>query len=1174
MAFFLIVGLFLVGDSSDYFISKNGTDSPGCGIGLNNTCGTLYYASFIFQNQTAEAVNVYIVDGQNETQINEYINNQDLKINPCLPLPVIIRGTMLPVSFIFDDRYIKRMTDWYPFSCHSINANFTYMFNIVYEIVDFSSVWIQLFVNNLIIEDYMFHPLYYGGLLYSNVYAQFNNLTLHNISSLSYETAIYSSKILEFVNSSFLNISVNSDFDFMFGEDRIIFQNVKATNIRLKYSSFISSINSVMIYNSDFVNVSSHYSLIHIEDNLQLIMQNCVILAVNNGKIVYSNENTQASTTDTILEDIVITTSQIEGTIEAFSGLFHFESAPFESLSKRIKMSNIYITYYYYLFENCDNSSIMFNTFNTTIVQVFCENPATFIWYVLPDSTVEISNLHISSNFLDNNNNIMSMDEMRLDILQKYGYGQSDMINQNVIVEFEYIQDNFASTLLYFLGTINVNVLIDGLYIHGTTLSSYFMLILINDGDIKINEFHVLNNVSVPNPNDLHSFTLLLLFAGTNTVIVNSTLASAHILTYALTVGDLYFDNTSFHDAYSGIHITAPTDGINNINIDFCSFYRLGVYYGNIRFFNSSIMFLGLNIPLSKIPVLIEMGHDQQLMVIDCVFSFHSPSGLFKISQSNDAYFNDNLFLSNKQNQIIWYNKNITKNIEFLLPTNGLVQIERCNNIHLIGNYFGQNEIDSTMPILYINHSNVCLSGNTLHNYAMHLNNSVITSCFRKHLVENIIQSNYATCLDINYGSMDYKLAYHTGIFLIDNVNISTITISNSSIALDNVLFNVSFTSTSLPYVISNIQNGSLLFVDTMVSSNADFVYDSNKCDIICNQHLTSNGNNITQLSQLGVFCDNDYNFNENTNKYIFLQSNTSEYIHHLSPWSMSLIGSMEYYAGGLLQLHYVLSDKNNNTISTNNNYSYSSEVKIVITNDTLNMIEVLVFDGKQGCDICEIGIYIPRIVIDDVDTEYILNVVEENDKLFTEDITIKIISCPPGYGINRVGVQCRECTDGQFSLNSSNNALCHSCDEHKNNGVQCRGGNEIIISRNYWISINNNTVQTTICPFGYCCQLENGCNYIRNKSSLCAQFRNANSIMCGECNEGYSELFLSTACGKCSNTNYLFLLFPLILALIVTLYLLAIKSIHVSQINDNNINVNNNNKSKCIKYKTSNIPS
>ena len=55
-------------------------------------------------------------------------------------------------------------------------------------------------------------------------------------------------------------------------------------------------------------------------------------------------------------------------------------------------------------------------------------------------------------------------------------------------------------------------------------------------------------------------------------------------------------------------------------------------------------------------------------------------------------------------------------------------------------------------------------------------------------------------------------------------------------------------------------------------------------------------------------------------------------------------------------------------------------------------------------------------------------------------------------------------------------------------------------------------TIISSLCPFYQCCQNENGCDYIYNKLSLCADGR-YKSRLCSKCKDGYSESMNTTHC-------------------------------------------------------------
>ena len=79
----------------------------------------------------------------------------------------------------------------------------------------------------------------------------------------------------------------------------------------------------------------------------------------------------------------------------------------------------------------------------------------------------------------------------------------------------------------------------------------------------------------------------------------------------------------------------------------------------------------------------------------------------------------------------------------------------------------------------------------------------------------------------------------------------------------------------------------------------------------------------------------------------------------------------------------------------------------------------------------------------------------------------------------------------------------------------------------------NEYTIISSLCPLYQCCQNKNGCDYIYNKSSLCANGRDYQSKLCSLCKDGYSESMNTTQCIKCDRFIYFeFLIYPIIIAL------------------------------------------
>eukprot|EP01083_Nonionella_stella_P269911 913567_1 len=60
-------------------------------------------------------------------------------------------------------------------------------------------------------------------------------------------------------------------------------------------------------------------------------------------------------------------------------------------------------------------------------------------------------------------------------------------------------------------------------------------------------------------------------------------------------------------------------------------------------------------------------------------------------------------------------------------------------------------------------------------------------------------------------------------------------------------------------------------------------------------------------------------------------------------------------------------------------------------------------------------------------------------------------------------------------------------------------------------------------CPPNYCCQNDKGCDFLFDRQSLCAENRDYNTLLCGKCVYGYSEMtemYGSSRCEVCTNST------------------------------------------------------
>eukprot|EP01084_Bolivina_argentea_P285669 489918_1 len=186
----------------------------------------------------------------------------------------------------------------------------------------------------------------------------------------------------------------------------------------------------------------------------------------------------------------------------------------------------------------------------------------------------------------------------------------------------------------------------------------------------------------------------------------------------------------------------------------------------------------------------------------------------------------------------------------------------------------------------------------------------------------------------------------------------------------------------------------------------------------------------------------------------------------------------------------------------------------------------------------------------EDIDIESIVEIQHNEYKFYvctghgTCSISKILCFCQNGY----FGVGCDECAPGYYNIQFAHNDSdihCIHCINENDNSYHCPGGKtiNIIVSFNHWIIVrdysighenifgdnidDNITIISSICPSKYCCRDNNKCDY-NDTTTLCAKNRDANSPLCGNCIDGYSEVYASNTCQKCNN-NF-FLIFVLML--------------------------------------------
>eukprot|EP01083_Nonionella_stella_P069780 186222_1 len=522
---------------------------------------------------------------------------------------------------------------------------------------------------------------------------------------------------------------------------------------------------------------------------------------------------------------------------------------------------------------------------------------------------------------------------------------------------------------------------------------------------------------------------------------------------------------------------------------------------------------------------------------------------------SQPFFFNDGIMLiPNDANMRMINNKFSINANNVHVDANVLID----TNIPLISSYKSDNHTNST--------STVCMSGNEFINFAVWLKNDNfnITSCVKKDIIDYMFRMDcysYGT-----FGSVyqyEFDIEYAANVFNIYSNRIDVIIRAEKDtfIALENNKINIYMNNAT----ILNMINGNYLLVDTQIdyqyknlSANyryheANILVNNDNCNINCYSHT----NHGLFISVLHVTCPYDV-YNYNSSSLIGMVYDAQNY--SLSPQFIGvspLNNTREYVPGQKLKLMHSLYDINYNMID-----NAFINTPIVLTFESTSTDELvpnfqLIINENGECPQCVDGITLSSIKLDAVGKNYSFNaLVQSNQLVANEALSVIIADCPTGYGSTGTNI-CDVCNRGYFNVFSTGNNLCYYCNENAVEGVSCPGASDIMIDYQYWVSIyqysdiyesifDANTTQYIVsykCPGLYCCQLENDCNLVDNSEYLCAKHRDFEAPLCGQCENGYSELFGTDRCGACTHNDWGRLSIPLIYGLLWALFILFTKS-------------------------------
>eukprot|EP01083_Nonionella_stella_P046425 124337_1 len=1083
--------------SREIHVSKKGSDHSSCGD-ATDPCGTLYKASLeinatdiLYYMWTVGAI---FVDGQNETDINQYISSDNTNnYDPCLPIPF---DPTRHIFIMFNSTLIQDTIDWYPY--HLCNKK-RYKNDFLFAGGRYMSL------SNLVIKNYAItnkngsYPLIRSGLT-PIAEVMCDTCTFQNItSSITEKPLIYTAGRIQFSNTQCIDIYAESRFIYAHHGDDL---TMAPRSIVIKESSFdnvyavkpfiyfwpsnndVNYLPSLEISDSNFNNI--HTETQFIDDATKSCAVNIINTNINvaSGSFYYSGH---ISSSTIVIDNVNISTGALS--TEDDTALFTF------SLFDHTNVSSTQILYLYNTSESCSLQPAMRTN---TLIGYDC---AEFIC-VSPIKAIE-------------NEGQIHMSDITFDMEIASGHDTTECNvfewGRTINLNAEYVISNYG--IMYM-----TNIMIK---------RSVGLVLVANEYQLFITDLSFDESAMEDyNPNLLEMYNLIdHQGPHSSTVIQSSNLMGAFTLLSA-EAGAVEIVDTTLQMATYALII----NNIDEIVIRNCVIQNVGAYYG--RFLDESFArhYNRGDRLLHRTTTPIQIMSSNQVSFYDNKISTYDPDGLL-------------LFISNAQVSLVRNTFEINSSFLYYNVTQSFLdsplQFSNTEDTTLIQNYFEENTIDEWPRAPLIHYHNPpytassgvnCLSGNTFVGPAIWTEHTNLTSCFRPELVHHtsINSTNQLGSLQTNMELFNQK-----GVFLTDipqwdgNVYVRVILANMSHVAMDNVNFTTM--SDTLPFVMG--YNSRFMFIDSYASEeNGHDISVSTFCNVTSNDRLHSD---IGYISNLLFKCGDD----DGQYKISTTQSRLVRTVDHLAAVQINITAEgTTYYPGQSLTFDYEIMDRFDNDIPV---YS-SGLISILLTGQFFSTN--LYIDQNGDCVDCDNGIVINTLSLESNYNETFIMDISVDDVLYATNaqLTLDVIGCPLGYGPDSHDITCIECAEGYFNQLTNNIDPCRSCGDQQ--GIECIDGT-VYVTHNYWMDItDDHEIVSASCPVDYCCENTDMCDYIHgDEELLCALNRDRTSPLCGKCKEGYSESMNSTKCVRCKSSFYFgYVLLPFLLSIVFALVLMA----------------------------------
>eukprot|EP01083_Nonionella_stella_P072417 195303_1 len=766
-----------------YFVSKYGIDDAFCG-NASNPCGTLYQASILSEQSLKTKIEFYIIDGQNEAEINNHqLSNGTNHYNPCLPLP-FAREEQIIISF--NPSTIQFFHDWYPTQiCYGIRNKYL-----------FDNAMAGFTINNLIVSDYLIsedtnddnHGIIRTGYFSPGLIC--TNCTFVNIA-FNVSALLYTPRGAILNHNRFINIATSSHLisaERVFYSKRITIQHTQFSNIfgmesMLHFTKSKSS--KLRIIDCDFSNISTKHSIITTDfTNLDVTLTD-ITMDIQSGAIYHSRHYFPSAIE---INNINITLSE-QASLNA-DPLFYFDSVDLTAINGMTLLYSLNIA------DSCSFEEQYQSTHlgNASVRAFVCRNPAAAIYN---HGMIDIEDLTIDLNIV-RPNAVLKIPTAYTAYAFEDGPESSFIINEGI------------------MSIVKVNV-----------KHTICRRLIFNEHTLSIYDLSVAAN---HDPNQLHS-TNIVVHTGRQSLlfIQNCRFFGSRVQIQTIYGGRIEIVDSVFEMSVIAVDVEfAEYFAMRN-----CEIYNNGKYYGPL--------FKEEHITSQAIKI-----YESENIVFDNnTMTGYDPNGLLFLYLSTNITFIDNYFSINMDQMCynvtnpmfhesilsLWLNTDLSiinnhfdvNAIDASIPW---IQYTYGYGVNcLSGNVFTNYAIDATGT------------------YITSCFKPQLVQCTTSNFVECSSEIFYFNMNESVVGAKGYFMVNnHVENGVIVSVSYANMVLDDTVIILQNTS-----ESNTHPVMIS-LNHANISFIDSFIDSAIDLSYNSAICQIKNNDRLTGNVQYISKL--------------------------------------------------------------------------------------------------------------------------------------------------------------------------------------------------------------------------------------------------------------------------------------------------------------------------------------